>query len=108
MATLKEELFEREQKEGPYRIGLVGAGQMGTGLISQVEKMYGLKVVAVSDVMPTRSKDAYIEADIDAEKVHWVEDDLDKADRLIEDGQRVATHSSQFLVNIPSCGCHYL
>jgi predicted homoserine dehydrogenase-like protein len=102
MATLKEELFEREQKEGPYRIGLVGAGQMGTGLISQVEKMYGLKVVAVSDVMPTRSKDAYIEADIDAEKVHWVEDDLDKADRLIEDGQRVATHSSQFLVNIPS------
>ncbi len=102
MATLKEELFEREKREGPYRIGLVGAGQMGTGLISQIEKMYGLAVVAVSDIMPTQSKDAYIEAGINPKNVHWVEEDLAKVDRLINEGQRVATHSSQFLVNIPS------
>ena len=43
MTTLKEDLFNREKSNGPFAIGLVGAGQMGTGLISQIEKMYGMK-----------------------------------------------------------------
>lgn len=100
MSTLKERLIAREEKDGPFRIGLVGAGQMGTGLISQVEKMHGLKIVAVSDVMPTRAYDAYIESGVDANKIHWEEDNLEKANQLILDGQRVATHSSDFLVKI--------
>lgn len=102
MSTLKAELLAREQKVGPFRLGLVGAGQMGTGLISQIEKMYGLKVVAVSDIMPTRAKDAYEEAGIRPDDISWVEDDYEKADHLIAEGMRVATHSSKFLANIPS------
>ncbi|MDO9546262.1 MAG: hypothetical protein Q7J07_05880 [Pelolinea sp.] len=101
MATLKERLLEREKKEGPYRIGLVGAGQMGTGLISQMEKMYGLKIMAVADVLDTRAEDAYKEAGVDLSSVHWVEDNTAKADEFIRSGQRVTTHSSEFLVNIP-------
>ena len=100
MSTLKERLIEREKSAGPYRIGLVGAGQMGTGLISQVEKMHGLKVVAVSDVMPTRAFDAYIEASVDPSLVHWEDDDLDKANQFVLEGHRVATHSADFLVKI--------
>ncbi len=102
MATLKEELIKREQEAGPFRIGLVGAGQMGTGMISQIEKMHGLKIVAVSDVMPTRAKDAYGEASVDLDLVHWEEDDVAKADQLVREGQRIATHSSDFLVKIPA------
>jgi len=102
MATLKEELREREKKHGPFRIGLVGAGQMGTGLISQIEKMYGLMIVAVSDIMPTRAKDAYLEAGVSSDDVTWVEKDIAHANRLINQGQRIATHSSEFLVSIPS------
>lgn len=101
MSTLKERLIERENKEGPFRIGLVGAGQMGTGLMSQMEKMHGLKIMAVADVLPTRAMDAYKEASVDPASVHWVEDDVAEADRLIHAGQRVATHSSEFLVSIP-------
>ena len=102
MTTLKEDLFNREKSNGPFAIGLVGAGQMGTGLISQIEKMYGMKIVAVSDIAETRAYDAYIESGVEKEKIHWVEDDFDKADQLIKDGQRVATHSSKFLANIPA------
>jgi len=101
MATLKERLIERENKEGSFRIGLVGAGQMGTGLISQIEKMHGLKVMAVADVLATQAMDAYKEAGVDPVTVHWMEEDLAKADELIKSGQRVVTHSSEFLVNIP-------
>jgi predicted homoserine dehydrogenase-like protein len=101
MATLKERLLEREKKDGPFRIGLVGAGQMGTGLISQMEKMYGVRIMAVADVLAERARDAYGEAGVNLSSVHWVEDDLAKADQLIKSGERVATHSSEFLVNIP-------
>ncbi len=100
MSTLKERLIERENIDGPYRVGLVGAGQMGTGLISQVEKMHGLKVVAVSDVIPNRAFDAYVEASVDPKIIYWEDENLDKADQLILDGKRIATHSSDFLVKI--------
>ena len=102
MTTLKEDLFLREKDHGPFSIGLVGAGQMGTGLISQIEKMHGMKIVAVSDIADTRAFDAYVEAGVEKENIHWVEDDFEKADQLIKDGQRVATHSSKFLANIPA------
>jgi predicted homoserine dehydrogenase-like protein len=101
MATLKERLQEREQTKGSFKIGLVGAGQMGTGMISQMEKMYGLEVAAVADVQPTRAADSFIEAGVEKDIIQWVEDDLVKAHGLINDNQRVATHSSEFLVNIP-------
>lgn len=100
MATLKERLQEREQAKGSFKIGLVGAGQMGTGMISQMEKMYGLKVVAVADVLPTRAADAFFEAGVKEEVIHWVEDDLKQAQELLDENKRVATHSSEFLVNI--------
>jgi len=102
MTTLKQALHARENSQGAFQIGLVGAGQMGTGLMSQIEKMFGLKIVAVSDIMPTQAKDAYIEAGIEGEQVHWLEDDLSKANQLLNEGQRIATHSSDFLVNISS------
>ncbi len=62
--------------------------------------MHGLKIVAVSDIMPTRAHDAYIESDVEADKIHWEDEDLDKANQLILEDQRVATHSSDFLVQI--------
>ena len=67
MSTIKERLIEHEKKEGIFRIGLVGAGQMGTGLISQIEKMHGLAVVAVADILPTRAMDAYKDASVDTD-----------------------------------------
>lgn len=97
---MKERLIEREKTHGPYRIGLVGAGQMGTGLMSQVEKMHGMKIVAVSDLMPTRAFEAYVEAGVEAKNVHWEDENIQKANQLILEGQRIATHSSEFLVKI--------
>ncbi|KAA3647310.1 MAG: flagellar biosynthesis protein FlgA [Chloroflexi bacterium] len=99
MASLRERLEQNELDHGPVRVGLVGAGQMGTGLISQIEKMAGIKVVAVADVLPGRSKDAFIESSVKSEDVHET-DDVDAATKLVQEGQRVATVSSDFLVEI--------
>jgi len=101
MTTLKERLrqYERDHKH-PVRVGLVGAGQMGTGLMSQMEKMDGMAVVAVADVLPGRPGAAYAEASVADKLVHAIEEDPARADRLIAEGQRIATSSSDLLVQL--------
>ncbi|MEA4908902.1 MAG: SAF domain-containing protein [Anaerolineaceae bacterium] len=91
-----------EQRGHPIRVGLVGAGQMGTGLISQIEKMVGMRVVAVADVLPGRAGAAYAQAGLAPERVAWEEDRPERAGERIAGGQVVATHSSDLLVEIPN------
>ncbi|MDX9865547.1 MAG: hypothetical protein RBT34_12155 [Anaerolineaceae bacterium] len=100
MSSLKERLKEREETKGAFRIGLIGSGQMGTGLINQTELMYGMNIVATADVMPGRAEAAYEEAGVDPALVEFVENDVAKANELIKAGKRVATMSSDFLVQI--------
>src|ERR1700682_526060 len=45
--------LERRAREGrPVRIGLIGAGQMGTDILVQTELMTGIEVVAAADAIP--------------------------------------------------------
>src|SRR5439155_22666273 len=44
--------LERRRREGkPVRIGLIGAGQMGTDIIVQTALMQGIDVVAAADAI---------------------------------------------------------
>lgn len=98
MTTLRERLQAyQEAHNGPIRVGLVGAGQMGAGLMSQIEKMDGMKVVAVADVLPGRPSEAYAEASVDKNLVHDVGDNADKADELLAEGLRIGTNQSAML-----------
>jgi predicted homoserine dehydrogenase-like protein len=100
--SLKDRLAKKEIERGnPIRVGLVGAGQMGTGLISQIEKMVGMRVVAVADAIPNRAEAAYKQASVDPSIVVVEENDPIKAGKLIENGKRVACHSADLVVNIP-------
>jgi predicted homoserine dehydrogenase-like protein len=47
------EALERRRREGrPVRVGLIGAGQMGTDIIVQTSLMAGIEVVAAADAIP--------------------------------------------------------
>jgi len=101
--SLRERLQERAAKLGrPVRVGLVGAGQMGTGLLSQMEKMAGMRVVACADVLPGRARAAYQEASVDPALVAPDTDDFEAAADAIEAGRRVATTDADWLVSIPN------
>lgn len=99
MNTLRDRLRSYEAKYGPIRVGLVGAGQMGTGLMSQMEKMNGMKVMAVADILPGRPAAAYVEAGVAAGQVHETDDPV-RAARILQEGGRVATTSSGILAQI--------
>ena len=55
----RRKLAELAQKQGrPFRIALVGAGQMGRGFASQAHRL-GLEVAAVADIAEERIKQAF-------------------------------------------------
>lgn len=100
--SLRERLQAYERQHGVMRVGLVGAGQMGTGLISQIEKMVGMRVVAVADVLPGRAEAAYTEAGVDPNRVVSIDQDAAAAGLAVASGRRVATRSAECLVAIPN------
>jgi predicted homoserine dehydrogenase-like protein len=102
MKTLRERLKEYEKTHGhPIRVGLVGSGQMGTGLIGQMELMDGMKAIAVTDVIPGRSFDAFLEADVPADLVEKAADAA-QAEKIIAAGKRAALESTDELLKISS------
>jgi predicted homoserine dehydrogenase-like protein len=55
MIGLNEELAEREAQGKPIRIGLIGAGRMGTDVVAETRMMKGVEVVATADIDPARA-----------------------------------------------------
>jgi predicted homoserine dehydrogenase-like protein len=50
--SLAEALDQRHRQGRPVRVGLIGAGQMGTDILVQVAQMRGIEVVAAADTVP--------------------------------------------------------
>lgn len=49
---LAKDLLSRESDSAPVRIGLIGCGEMGTDIVSQVLGMHGVRVTAIADIRP--------------------------------------------------------
>ena len=56
MIGLHLELQERAQQNNPVKIGLIGAGQMGTDVVAQVTMMKGIDVAAIADINLGRAR----------------------------------------------------
>jgi predicted homoserine dehydrogenase-like protein len=50
--SLAEALEQRRRDGRPVRVGLIGAGQMGTDILVQVAHMPGIEIVAAADTVP--------------------------------------------------------
>ena len=56
--TLYQKLLKREEENNPIKVGVIGAGQMGRGMIAQISTIPGMIVSAISDI----NTDAALEA----------------------------------------------
>lgn len=88
MIGLNEELEQREATGNPVRIGLVGAGQMGTDVVATTKMMKGARVVVTADIDIERAISAYKIAQIEDEVV--VAESPAQADEAVSAGKRVA------------------
>jgi len=100
MASYTERLLKRQKKVGrPVRVGVVGAGQMGRGLIATIERAKGMEVSVVADIAVERGVDAYANAGRETPAV--VETDLAKAAELIEAGKPVVINDGLQVPKLP-------
>lgn len=87
---LLPELKARHARGDIIKVALVGAGQMGEGLVTQMETMYGMRVYVVADVVPGRATEVMRLAGIDPTEIVET-DDVDTASEAVAAGRRVAT-----------------
>lgn len=52
LTGLARDLATRAESDRPIRIGLVGAGEMGTDIVSRVAHMHGVEIGAISELKP--------------------------------------------------------
>jgi len=58
LTGLARDLVRRADEGRPVRIGLIGCGEMGTDIVTQVALMRGIEVAAIADTRPGRALEA--------------------------------------------------
>ena len=91
-----ELLIAREKELGrPVRVGLAGAGQMGSGLAAQIGKIPGMSLVACADIDMGRAENALKLAGIEHVKHNR------EASKSIESGQGGVVDNASALAELP-------
>ena len=97
--SLYEKLLDRAEARRPVTLGVVGAGQMGLGLVCQLEPLPWFQVTGVADHDIDRARAAYRSAGLPDDAVVEV-DDLPAAERAHAAGRRVVTRSAELLASL--------
>lgn len=94
-----ERLVERQRRTGrAVRVGIVGAGQMGSGLVAQVQRAHGLEISVVADIAIDRAEQSLKAAGRD--DVDHATDVADAA-RIIESGRAAVLGDGLRLAELP-------
>jgi predicted homoserine dehydrogenase-like protein len=91
------QLARRAAEENPIRVGIIGAGKFGAGLVAQISRMQGMQVSVIADLDTERARNAYVVSGVPVEDIRSVQkgsgiDDAIRAGRpaICEDGRAVA------------------
>jgi len=90
--SIAEALEAREREGRPVRVGLIGAGQMGTDILVQTGLMRGIEVVAAADAIPENVFTAATTAGV-AKRPLEMADDAAATARAIERGRMAVCKS---------------
>jgi predicted homoserine dehydrogenase-like protein len=71
---LVSKLRQRAAADDPIRIGIVGCGQMGSGLAHAINNIEGMRVAAIADLDPQRGVTTYAESGRDSADIEVAED----------------------------------
>ncbi len=99
--SLAADLLARQEKLGrPIHIGLVGCGEMGTDIVTQVMHMSGLKVAAIAERRSPQARNAFAIAGLDFSETVTTSTQS-KFDEAIAAGKVGVTEDSDLIVKNP-------
>lgn len=104
MLNINTKLLKREQEGRSIRTGIVGAGQMGRGMVVQMTQMKGMIPAIVSDIRIENVLNAYKYSGIKETDI-VVANTLEEANTYMEAGKFVACENSDFIAraNLVEC-----
>jgi len=99
MYEIDSKLAELGAKGTPVMIGLIGAGQMGTDIVSQVECMKGVEVCVVADLSMSAAIQSYQTAG--TQKEIFEAKNQSSTSKAIFEGKKVATTDYRLVTHAP-------
>ena len=104
MLNMDKKLAQREAEGKIIRTGLVGAGQMGRGMVSQMVGMKGIMPAIVADIKLDNVINAFHYAGIGDEDIAKT-NSLEEANKFMEMGKYVATENADLIstANLVEC-----
>jgi len=101
MLGLNEKLRDLDLSGTPVRVGLVGAGYIGSGILNVIESLRGMKVAVLVDPDQKKAISAYEDVGVDKKSIVYASD-VEAAANAVEAGKRVATNDMSLLAKIPA------
>ncbi|MCQ5129762.1 NAD(P)-dependent oxidoreductase [Butyricicoccus faecihominis] len=104
MLNMNNKLIKREQEGKTIRTGIVGAGQMGRGMVTQMVLMHGITPAIVSDIQVQNAVNAFKYAGVDDSDI-VVAKTIEEANRYMEAGKYIACEDANFIsqANLVEC-----
>ncbi|SEJ37564.1 Predicted homoserine dehydrogenase, contains C-terminal SAF domain [Propionispira arboris] len=104
MLNMNQKLIKRQQEGKIIRTGIVGAGQMGRGMVTQMALMQGITPAIVSDIAIENAIHAFNYAGIKDDQIAIV-NTLTEANKMMEMGKFVATTDANLVsqANLVEC-----
>lgn len=100
--NVSAELAQRQQENRPINVGLVGVGQMGAGLIAQIDQMRGMDVVAAADIDLARAISAFRSIGLSEDDIVTLPADATPqlASAAVAAGKRVVTTNATLIPEV--------
>jgi predicted homoserine dehydrogenase-like protein len=105
MLGMNYKLVELERAGKPIYAGVVGAGQMGRGLVSQMMSMKGMRPAVVVDVKTDDARRAYDHAGLTEGKDYEYANTVESGDALLKEGKFVVTDNSELATKCAAIHC---
>lgn len=93
---LRSALAQCVAENSPIRVGIVGAGKFGAGLMAQLSLMEGIEASVVADLDLERARRAYVTGRVSGDAVRAV-GSVRELDAALHSGQRAVTEDGMLL-----------
>ena len=99
MYEVDSKLDELEKRGTPIKVGLIGAGQMGSEIITQLEKVKGIRIVSVIDISLEKALAGYkyLKKDVEIVKTN----NIKEAEKAISSGKKIASTNYKLATSLP-------
>ena len=89
-------LAQRASENNPIRVGIIGTGKFGAGLVAQLSQMEGVEACAIADINLAHAKHAYTASCVPADAIKVVQN-VEGLNEAIHNGKRAITEDGLLL-----------